>query len=169
MQALRDQHDWDMLIDMTAVDWENQSPRYTCVYHLYSTEQKDYLRVACDCPHDEQPNVPSLVDIWPAANWHERETFDMFGITFTGHPNLKRILMWEGYPYYPLRKDFPLAGIETPLPAADIAERTGASVEAAPMAGGPFHAKPGAPMSESEPRGGDESWDERRPKPGTDS
>ena len=75
--------------------------------------------------------MPSVSEIYPSANWHERETFDMFGIVFTDHPNLKRILMWDEYPYFPLRKEFPLAGIDTPLPAADVAEVTEASVEPA--------------------------------------
>ena len=169
MGAMRDEQGWDMLIDLTAVDWHEATPRYTGIYHLYATERKAYLRVACDCLDDDQPALPSLVNLWPAANWHEREAFDMFGIVFTGHPNLKRILMWEDYPHHPLRKDFPLAGIKTPLPAADVAEATGAQVEAAPMAGGPFRASSGATMSKSEPRGSDESWSEQHPKPAAES
>jgi NADH-quinone oxidoreductase subunit C len=90
----------------------------------------------------------------------------MFGIKFEGHPDLRRILMWDGYPYYPLRKEFPLAGIETDLPVADIAEETGTRVIAAPMAGGPFVASPGeVNLTEAEPRAKDESWSDRRPRP----
>jgi NADH-quinone oxidoreductase subunit C len=88
----------------------------------------------------------------------------MFGIKFIGHPNHKRILMWDDYPYYPLRKEFPLAGIDTPLPAADVSEVTDASVEPAPMMGGPFVASGSGPMSDSEPRAKDESWTEQNEK-----
>ena len=66
----------------------------------------------CACPDNQSPSIPSVSSVFPAANWHERETFDMFGIKFSDHPNLKRILMWDDYPYFPLRKEFPLAGIE---------------------------------------------------------
>ena len=113
------------------------------------------------------PLLPHFQHVYPAANWHERETFDMFGIHFSNHPNLKRILMWDEYPYYPLRKEFPLAGIDTPLPAADVVEVTQASVEPAPMMGGPFVSSNSnsGPISNSEPRAKDESWTERKEKP----
>ncbi len=84
---------------------------------------------------DEEQTVPSVTDIWVGADWHEREVWDMMGIPFTGHPNMKRILMWEGYPFFPLRKDFPLAGRPTDMP--DVAF-TGV----APLEGGPFVTSP---------------------------
>ena len=166
---LRDEFAFDVLTDVTAVDWaEGVSPRFTVIYHLYSTTRPGYLRVAADCPDDAAPAVPSVVLLWAGANWHEREAFDMFGITFTGHPDLRRILMWDGYPYHPLRKEFPLAGIETTLPDLEIAEETKAKVIAAPMMGGPFVASSSGEisMTEAEPRAKDETWSERRQKPG---
>lgn len=162
---LRDKHGYDLLVDVTAVDWDQDSPRFMAVYHFLSSTNHQYLRIAVNCPDDENPEVPTLSALYPAADWHERETYDMFGIKFTGHPDLKRILMWDEYPYYPLRKEFPLAGIETPLPAADIAEATGVDVLPAPMMGGPFVAPSEGTVAESEPRAKDESWTEETPKP----
>jgi NADH-quinone oxidoreductase subunit C len=121
--------------------------------------------LAADCADDTQPSMPSTTGIWPGADWHEREAFDMFGIIFDGHPNLRRILMWDGYPYHPLRKEFPLAGLPADLPDDEIAAETKASVIAAPMSGGPFVATPGEPMGDAEPRAKDEAWNEHREKP----
>lgn len=166
LQTLRDEQGYDVLTDLTAIDWaEGVSPRFTVVYHLFSTTRHDYVRVAADCASDVEPSAPSVVSLWPGANWHERECYDMFGITFEGHPDLRRILMWEGYPGFPLRKDFPLAGVETVLPDPQIVEATGTPVIAAPMAGGPFVASPGEiNLTEAEPRAKDESWNERKEK-----
>ncbi len=169
LQHLRDQAGFDLLMDVTAIDWaEGTSPRFTVVYHLLSTTKPGtYIRIAAHCASDTDPVAPSVVRLWAGADWHERECFDMFGIKFEGHPDLRRILMWDGYPYFPLRKDFPLAGIEVPLPDAEIEANTGASVIAAPMAGGPFVASTGeVNLTEAEPRAKDESWADRRPQPG---
>lgn len=163
--ALRDEFDYDMLIDVTAVDWDAQSPRFTGIYHFLSTTKHEYLRVAADCADDINPALPSLCDLYAAANWHERETYDLMGVRYQGHPNLRRILMWDAYPYHPLRKEFPLAGIEVPLPGADVAEQTGASLIAAPMMGGPFVSSGDGPMSQTEPSARDESWTEKKEKP----
>ncbi|MEI7552937.1 MAG: NADH-quinone oxidoreductase subunit C [Verrucomicrobiota bacterium] len=168
LQCLRDEQAFDLLMDVTAIDWAaGATPRFTLVYHLYSTTRREYVRVAGDCTGDEAaPVAPSVVSLWPGANWLEREVYDMFGIRFDGHPDLRRILMWDGYPYHPLRKEFPLAGIEAPLPDAEIAAETQAKVIAAPMAGGPFVASPGElNLAEAEPRAKDESWNECQPKP----
>jgi len=168
MRTLRDTHGYDLLSDVSGVDWgESASPRFSAVYHLYSTRTHDYVRVACACTGDDDaPRVPSVTSLWAAADWHERETYDMFGIRFEGHPDLRRILMWEGYPYYPLRKEFPLAGIDTEWPDADVAEEANIRVKPAPMAGGPFVAASGTMnLGEAEPRAKDESWSERREKP----
>ena len=168
LQHLRDESAFDMLVDLTAIDWaEGVSPRFTMVYHLFSTTRHDYLRVAANCADDAAPTAPSVVSLWPGANWHERECFDMFGITFEGHPDLRRILMWDGYPHHPLRKEFPLAGIETSLPDPEIVAETGTKVIAAPMAGGPFVASAGEMnLTEAEPRAKDESWNEASAQPG---
>jgi NADH-quinone oxidoreductase subunit C len=163
--ALRDAFGYDLLLDVTAIDWDAQSPRFTGIYHLLSTSKHEYLRIAVDCSDDIHPSLPSLSAVFAAANWHERETYDLMGIHYEGHPNLRRILMWDDYPYHPLRKEFPLAGIEVPLPAADVAESTQAKVIAAPMMGGPFVSSGDGPMSQTEPSARDESWTEEREKP----
>jgi NADH-quinone oxidoreductase subunit C len=169
LKFLRDEVAFDLLMDVTAIDWaEGTSPRFTVVYHLLSTTRAGtYIRVAANCVGSEtEPTIPSVVSLWAGANWHERECYDMFGIKFTGHPDLRRILMWDEYPYFPLRKDFPLAGIETDLPGADVVEETGTRVIAAPMAGGPFVASSGEiNLTEAEPRAKDESWSDRRARP----
>jgi NADH-quinone oxidoreductase subunit C len=166
LKYLRAEFAYDLLVDVTAVDWaENASPRFTVVWHLLSTSGHTYLRVAADCANDAEPAMATVTGLWPAADWHERETYDLMGITFTDHPDLRRILMWDGYPYHPLRKDFPLAGIETALPDIEVAEETGAAVLPAPMMGGPFVASSGEMnLTEAEPRAKDESWNERSAK-----
>jgi NADH-quinone oxidoreductase subunit C len=169
LRYLRDEFAFELLMDLTAIDnGETASPRFTVVYHLLSTTRAgSYIRVAANCANDAEPIAPSVVSLWAGANWHERECFDMFGIKFEGHPDLRRILMWDGYPYFPLRKEFPLAGIETELPGVDVAAETGTKVVAAPMAGGPFVASAGEiNLTEAEPRAKDESWADRRPQPG---
>ncbi|MFA5257012.1 MAG: NADH-quinone oxidoreductase subunit C [Opitutales bacterium] len=168
MRGLRDDFAYRILSDLTALDWGLEaSPRFTVFYHLYSLDRHEYLRVAVDCVSSVEPQMPSLCSLWSGANWLEREVFDMFGISFAGHPDLRRILMWDNYPFHPMRKDFPLAGLEAPLPDEDpIAEEIlGGNTMAAPMAGGPFRASCGNTMSEAEPRARDESWNEKKPKP----
>jgi len=161
MTYLRDKEGYCMLVDLTAVDnGVDASPRFKGVYHVLSMEKRQYVRLTVDGEGDEEPKLPSVVSVYAAANWHERETYDMFGITYVDHPDLRRILMWDEYPYFPLRKEFPLAGLEVEYPEADVVERTGLSVKPAPMAGGPFVAAPSGPMSEKEPRGADQSWRE---------
>ena len=169
LRTLRDEHAFDLLMDVTAIDWAaGASPRFTVVYHLLSTTKPGtYVRIAANCANDVEPAAPSVTSLWAGADWHERECFDMFGIKFEGHPDLRRILMWDSYPYFPLRKEFPLAGIEVPLPDDEVTAETGAKVIAAPMAGGPFVASPGeVNLTEAEPRAKDESWSDRRPQPG---
>jgi len=166
LQHLRDTQGYDFLMDVTAIDWSSEkSPRFTVVWHLYSSTKHTYVRVAADCASDSEPAMPTATGLWAGADWHEREAYDMLGIKFTGHPDLRRILMWDAYPYFPLRKDFPLAGLPTELSDADITEETKTGVISAPMAGGPFVATPGEPMTDAEPRAKDEAWNERDEKP----
>lgn len=135
LQAARDELGFDYLIDISSVDHLGDDPRFEVVYELYSLKDGVHLRVKTTTPEDEA-EVPSVVDIWPTADWHEREVYDMMGIRFSGHPDLRRILMWEGYPYHPLRKDFPLEGRKTDVPEV-------AFTDVAPLAGGPFVTVPG--------------------------
>ncbi len=165
---LRDEQGYNFLVDVTAVDWsEEVSPRFSAVWHLYSTTNHGYIRVVADCADDADPVAPTVTHLWPSADWHERETWDLMGVTFSDHPDLRRILMWDGYPHHPLRKEFPLAGIETELPDIEVAEETQAKVIAAPMMGGPFVASNRGEMNltDAEPRAKDESWNEKLPKP----
>ena len=107
LRFLKDDQGFDMLVDVAGIDWSLLvSPRFSVVYHLLSTTDHDYIRLAVDCPSDLAPEVPSSVELWPGANWHEREAFDMFGIRFTGHPDLRRILMWDAFRDHPMRKDY---------------------------------------------------------------
>lgn len=166
LQFLRDDHAYDFLMDLTAVDWSaEKSPRFTVVWHLYSSTTHHYVRLAADCANDAEPAMPTSTLLWAGADWHEREAFDMFGINFTGHPDLRRILMWDGYPYHPLRKDFPLAGLPADFHDPEITAETKTGLISAPMAGGPFVATSGEPMSDAEPRAKDEAWNEQREKP----
>ena len=129
MQYCRDHLDLQMLLDICSIDHESIHPRFEMVYELSTVDDSQHLRIKAPVAEDEE--VDTVSDIWATADWHEREVYDMMGIRFTDHPNMKRILMWEGYPYYPLRKEFPLAGKPTDMP--DVAF-TGV----APMEGGPF-------------------------------
>jgi len=125
---------FDMLTDLSGVDNLGEEPRYEVHYLVYALARRERLRLKVGVPAGDAV-VDSVVTVWGTADWHERETFDMFGIGFRGHPKLTRILMWEGYPHFPLRKDFPLAGLPAELPAT--AQNAGRA-ESAPMAGGPF-------------------------------
>ena len=166
LRFLRDEQAYDFLMDLTAVDWSaEKSPRFTVVWHLYSSTKHQYVRVAADCVNDASPAIPTTTVLWAGADWHEREAFDLFGIKFEGHPDLRRILMWDGYPYHPLRKEFPLAGLPADFHDPEISAETKTGLISAPMAGGPFVATPGEPMSEAEPRAKDEAWNEQREKP----
>lgn len=97
---------FNFLIDVTAVDYLKRKPRFEVVYHFFSLGNKSRLRVKVPVGGLE-PEVDSLTPLWPSANWYEREVFDMFGVKFRGHPDLRRILMYPEFKGHPLRKDYP--------------------------------------------------------------
>ncbi len=136
---------FDYLLDITSTDNFGDEPRFELIYHLYSMRHGVHMRLKLRVPQEIGP-VDTVSDIWPTANWHEREAYDMMGIKFRGHPDLRRILMWDGYPFFPLRKDFPLQGLPSDMP--DIA-----FTKVTPMEGGPFVTLPStAGSKDREPR-----------------
>jgi NADH-quinone oxidoreductase subunit C len=106
---------FDLIIDVLGVDMYRPEERFEVVYNVYSLRNRRFLRLKVRLP-EETPAVPTVTGVWPGANWHERETWDMFGIKFTGHPDLRRLYMPEEFEHHPLRKDFPLMGIPDSLP-----------------------------------------------------
>jgi NADH-quinone oxidoreductase subunit C len=116
MTVLRDNADlrFEQLIDVCGVDYSAYSgysgPRFAAVYHLLSIMHNRRMRVRVFCPADDFPIVDSVIGVWPSANWFEREAFDLFGIVFDGHPDLRRILTDYGFIGHPFRKDFPIYG-----------------------------------------------------------
>jgi NADH-quinone oxidoreductase subunit C len=109
---------YNFLSTVTAVDWPERIPRFDVVYHLLSLPNQCVLRlkVRVGAKGEEHPAVPSVCGIWPGANWYEREVYDLFGIEFTGHPDLRRIMMPPDWTTHPLRKDYPLTGFDLPEP-----------------------------------------------------
>ena len=141
----RDELSFDYLLDITSIDKFGQEPRFEIVYHLYSMPHSIHLRLKLKVSEDVGA-VDTVSDIWPTANWHEREIYDMMGIKFNGHADLRRILMWDGYPFFPLRKDFPLEGLPSEMPDVAFTKVT-------PMEGGPFVTVPSTATSKDcEPR-----------------
>jgi NADH-quinone oxidoreductase subunit C len=141
----RDELSFDYLIDITSIDNSGEEPRFEIVYELYSMPLRAHLRLKLRVSEDVS-TIDTVSDIWPTANWHEREIYDMMGIKFSGHPDLRRILMWEGYPFFPLRKEFPLEGLPSEMPDVAFTKVT-------PMEGGPFVTKPStATAKDREPR-----------------
>lgn len=137
---------FDYLTDISSVDNFGDEPRFELVYELYSMASGLHLRLKTAVSEDDLEATPTLSNIWPTADWHEREIYDMMGIRFSGHPDLRRILMWDGYPFYPLRKDFPLEGKPSDMP--DVAFSN-----IAPLEGGPFVTSPSsATVKDREPR-----------------
>ena len=141
----KNQLGFDGLMNLCSVDNFGSEPRFEVVYLLYSYAHNHYLRLKVAVSEDEL-EVPTVTGVWSAADWHEREVYDLMGIRFIGHPDLRRILMWEGYPFHPMRKDFPLAGRPSDVPEV-------AFTKSAPLEGGPFVTTPCAAGSkEREPR-----------------
>ncbi|HEV2096706.1 MAG TPA: NADH-quinone oxidoreductase subunit C [Chthoniobacterales bacterium] len=141
----RDDLSFDYLIDVTSIDNFGEDPRFAIVYELYSLTLAVHLRLKLTVA-EEIGAVDTVSDIWPSANWHEREIYDMMGIRFNNHPDLRRILMWDGYPYFPLRKEFPVEGLPSDMP--DVAFSA-----TAPLEGGPFVTRPStATTKDREPR-----------------
>ena len=105
--SLEDPYNFDMLLDLTCVDYPQKENRFKMVYHLYSLIHNIRLRFKASLPSAD-PVIGSLTSLWKNANWLEREVFDMFGVKFDGHPDLRRIFMYDGFEGYPLRKDYPL-------------------------------------------------------------
>lgn len=133
-KACRDELGFNFLIDLSSVDHFGDEPRFEVVYELYSLADNIHLRLKTKVSEDNL-EVPTVSGIWETADWHEREVFDMMGIRFANHPDLRRILMWDGYPFFPLRKDFPLEGKPSDMPEVAFTDR-------APLAGGPFVTSP---------------------------
>jgi NADH-quinone oxidoreductase subunit C len=121
---------FDFLSDISSIDNYGNDPRWTMVYHLYGYGHHCFLRLKTNVS-EEVSEIQSVIKVWRTADWHEREVYDMMGIRFRGHPDLRRILMWEGYPFFPLRKDFPLEGKPSEMPEVAFSQN-------APEEGGPF-------------------------------
>ncbi len=107
-----------MLLDLTCVDYLGREPRFDMVYHLYSLSNKHRLRIKAQLS-EKDLSIDSLTAIWKNANWLEREVFDLFGVNFNGHPDLRRIFMYDGFEGFPLRKDYPLRKRQPRIPLRD--------------------------------------------------
>ncbi len=116
-RSLRDDHHFDMMTDVTAIDglWLHEQPRFTAIWQLYDTIHNRKLRLRVPAPGGDAPHVPSLTPLWPGAGFPERETYDLLGIRYDGHPDLRRILMPDHWQGHPLRKDYPIGGESVPF------------------------------------------------------
>jgi NADH-quinone oxidoreductase subunit C len=108
MRALRDDFAFQQMVDLCGVDWPDRARRFDAVYHLLSMTRN--LRVRVKITTDEEAPIPSITGVYPNADWYEREAFDLYGMLFSGHPDLRRILTDYGFTGHPLRKDFPMTG-----------------------------------------------------------
>lgn len=164
-RALRDVEGFAAIQECCGCDWGIEaSPRFSAIWHLYNYDKHLYVRMNVYAADNNKPEVPSMCSVWAGANWHEREAYDLMGINFSGHPNMRRIMMWDAYPYHPLRKDFPLSGVEVPFPDSDTVAQTGVKVMPAPQNGGPFVSGCGSTLRSSEPFGRDQEWRENNRK-----
>lgn len=159
--ALRDQEGFSAVQDCEALDWGvDAGTRFSVIWHLCNHTTHMYVRICCDAQNNEKPAVPSLCGVWSGCNWIEREQYDLMGVDFIGHPDMRRIMMWDEYPYHPLRKDFPLAGVDVPYYDEDTLAQTNLKVQPAPQNGGPFVATAGTTKRTTEPCGLDQEWTE---------
>jgi len=109
-KTLKENYGFNYLVDILSVDNFRDEARFEIIYNIFNLETKSRIRVKAFVEEDK-PEIDSVVSIWPAANWNERETYDMMGIIFKNHPDLRRMFMPEDFEYFPLRKEFPLIGI----------------------------------------------------------
>ena len=140
---LKNELHYKFLFDICSIDHQDQEPRFEVVYEFYTLHEKNHVRVKTKVA--EEGEVPTLSEIYRTANWHEREIYDMMGIRFKDHPDLRRILMWDGYPFFPLRKEFPLEG-----KPSDLTEV--AFTRVAPLEGGPYVTTNEVHSGDREPR-----------------
>lgn len=115
LRTLKDDFGFTYLIDIVATDRFTSEDRFEVIWNIISLKDQSRIFVKTRVPEDD-PSLPSTVDIWPAANWNEREAYDMMGIRFTGHPDLRRLFLPEDFEYFPLRKEFPLMGVPGSIP-----------------------------------------------------
>jgi len=115
LRTLKDDFGFTYLIDIVATDRFTSEDRFEVIWNIISLKDQSRIFVKTRVP-EEDPSLPSTVDIWPAANWNEREAYDMMGIRFTGHPDLRRLFLPEDFEYFPLRKEFPLMGVPGSIP-----------------------------------------------------
>jgi NADH-quinone oxidoreductase subunit C len=114
-RILKEQFGFIHFIDALGADRNERKMRFEVIYNIRNPQTKEriFLKVRCD---ERDPHIPSVVSLWSGANWHEREVFDMYGVIFDGHPDMRRMYMPDDFEYYPLRKDFPLMGVEGSIP-----------------------------------------------------
>lgn len=149
LQYCRDELAFDYLVDISSIDHFGTEPRWEIVYELCTLGNGANVHLRVKCRLEEGEKADSVSGIWKTATWHEREVYDMMGIEFEGLADHRRILMWEGYPFFPLRKDFPLAGRPSEMPDVAFSDR-------APLEGGPFVAAPSSKSTvHREPRSRD--------------
>lgn len=121
-RALKDEHGFNYCADICGADRFAEEERFEVIYNITNLEKRLRIRLKVRVG-EENPVVPSVTSVWKAADWHERETYDMYGVRFDGHPDLRRMYMPEDFEYYPLRKDFPLIGVPGSIPLPEIDPR----------------------------------------------